>query len=299
MVYCVQSMSSVTIHSPAKINLMLSVQGPRADGFHTLTSLMAGLRFGDRLKVSLSPGSADSLHCDDAEVPTGDDNLILRAAQLFRRESGVREHFAFDLKKRIPMGAGLGGGSSNAAVALCAMNELAGAPLGQEKLLGMAAVLGSDCPFFIEAQSARVSGRGDVIETLPGSVRQRLSGQRIALFRPPFGVPTAWAYGRLRADAPANYESAEAAEDRMKRFFRGGPLRDLLFNSFEAAVGAKYLAIPCLLEELRALGFACLMSGSGSCCFALLEDGTDLALLKERCEHAWGSDVFFVESCLA
>lgn len=299
MVYCMQSMSSVTIHSPAKINLMLAVQGPRADGFHTLTSLMAGLRFGDRLKVSLSPRSADSLHCDDAEVPTGDDNLILRAAQLFRRESGVREHFAFDLKKRIPMGAGLGGGSSNAAVALCAMNELAGAPLGQEKLLGMAAVLGSDCPFFIEAQSARVSGRGDVIEPLPDSVRQRLAGQRIALFRPPFGVPTAWAYGRLRADAPDSYEPADAAEGRMERFLAGGSLRDLLFNSFEAAVGAKYLAIPCLLEELRALGFACLMSGSGSCCFALLEDGTDLALLKERCEHAWGSGVFFVESCLA
>lgn len=299
MVYCIQNMSSVTIHSPAKINLMLSVQGPRSDGFHALTSVMAALSFGDRLEVSLGAGSADTLHCDDAEVPTGDDNLIVRAAQLFRRESGIREYFAFDLEKRIPMGAGLGGGSANAAVALNAMNELAGAPFAREKLLEMAAVLGSDCPFFIGAQSARVSGRGDVIEPLPDSVRQRLAGQRIALFRPPFGVPTVWAYGRLRAGAPGSYESAGVAEGRMERFLAGGPLRDLLFNSFEAPVGAKYLAIPCLLEELRALGYACLMSGSGSCCFALLEDGTDLALLKERCEHAWGIDAFFIESCLA
>lgn len=291
-------MESFTVESPAKINLMLSVQGPRPDGFHALTSIMVPLSFGDRLQVSLSETGKDSLRCDDPGVPTGGDNLILRAAEVFRRISGAGSFFAFDLKKHIPMGAGLGGGSSNAAVALKAMNQLTGRSLAKEALLNAAAELGSDCPFFIDAVSARVSGWGEGIEALPSAIRERLSGQRIALFRPHFGVPTAWAYSRLRAAGSNVYEPAASAQCRIEDFLSGGSLRDLLFNSFEASVGRKYLAIPCLLDELRSLGYACLMSGSGSCCFALLENGTDLAELRDFCGRAWGSEAFFIESWL-
>ncbi|NBB80888.1 MAG: 4-(cytidine 5'-diphospho)-2-C-methyl-D-erythritol kinase [Verrucomicrobia bacterium] len=292
-------MTSLAVESPAKINLMLAVHGPRPDGFHALTSIMAPLTFGDRLQVSLSEAEADSLRCDDPEVPTGSDNLILRAAQLFRGASGVRESFDFYLEKRIPMGAGLGGGSSNAAVALKAMNELVGEPLDRQALLGIAADLGSDCPFFIDAKSARVSGRGEIISVLPKPIRERLSGQRIALFRPHFGVPTAWAYACLRANGPESYENEASARGRIEAFLSGGPLSDLLFNSFESSVGQKYLVIPCLLEALRGSGVACLLSGSGSCCFALLEGGTDLAALRSLCERAFGPQSFFIESWLA
>jgi 4-diphosphocytidyl-2-C-methyl-D-erythritol kinase len=288
-----------TVESPAKINLMLSVHGPRSDGFHALTSIMVPLAFGDRLRVRLSETGTDLLRCDNADVPTGGDNLILRAAQLFRRVSGAASCFEFDLEKRIPMGAGLGGGSSNAAAALKAMNKLAGEPLTKQTLLKTAAELGSDCPFFIDAVGARVSGRGEVIDVLPVPVRNRLSGQRVALFRPHFGVPTGWAYARLRANGSGAYEQAASAQGRIENFFSGGPLRDLLFNSFEPAVGQKYLALPCLLEELRASGYACLMSGSGSCCFALLENGMAPASLKGACERALGQRAFFIESRLS
>ena len=292
-------MMSLTIESPAKINLMLSVHGPRPDGFHALTSIMAPLTFSDRMRVSQSEAGVDTIRCDDADVPTGGDNLILRAAEGFRRMSGTRNFFDFDLEKCIPMGAGLGGGSSNAATALKAMNELAGEPLARRALFEIAAELGSDCPFFIDVVSARVSGRGEVIEALAEPDRERLSGQRIALFRPHFGVPTAWAYARLKADGPDSFENEASAKSRIEDFFSGGFLNDLLFNSFEPSVGRKYLAIPCLLEAVRASGYATLMSGSGSCCFALLEGGTDLAGLRTICEQALGRQAFFIESQLA
>jgi 4-diphosphocytidyl-2-C-methyl-D-erythritol kinase len=292
-------MKCLSVESPAKINLMLSVHGPGPDEFHVLTSIMAPLTFGDRLRVSLSGAGVDGLSCDDPSVPNGEDNLILGAARLFRRVSGTDHFFTFDLEKRIPMSAGLGGGSSNAAVALKAMNKLAGEPLNKRALLDAAAELGSDCPFFIDAKSARISGRGEVVESLPGPLCERLSGQRIALFRPHFGVSTAWAYGCLRACGSDGYESEDSAQRRIDTFASGGALRDLLFNSFEPCVGQKYLPIQCLLEQLRESGYSCLMSGSGSCCFVLLENDTDLADLKTVCEGAFGPEAFFIESWLS
>ncbi|TVP75937.1 MAG: 4-(cytidine 5'-diphospho)-2-C-methyl-D-erythritol kinase [Puniceicoccaceae bacterium] len=289
-------MHSLTFDSPAKVNLLLSVHGPRPDGFHALSSIVVPLKFGDRLQVTLSEAGEDRLLCDDPAVPTGDSNLILRAAGIFRCRLGEALHFTFELKKRIPMGAGLGGGSGNAAVALRAMNALAGEPFRREGLLQMAAELGSDCPFFIDAVSAQMSGRGEVIEVLPEGARKRLRGRPIVLFRPDFGVPTAWAYGRMRSRAPEFYEQPALAQGRIESFLKGGALSELLGNSFEACVGQKYLAIACLLEQLRAAGHVCLMSGSGSCCFALPGNGTELAEIRAICQGALGEGSFFIET---
>lgn len=293
-------MKSLTLECPAKVNLMLSVHGVRPDGFHALNSIVAPLEFCDTLTVGHAAERADRLKCDDPAVPVSADNLILRAAALFRDISGQAVYFDFDLKKRIPMGAGLGGGSSDAAVALKAMNVLAGEPLSHKGLLDAAATLGSDCPFFIDGAMVRMSGRGEQLEALPASIQKRLSGQRIVLFRPDFGVPTAWAYGQLRARGAAAYESERAAKERIERFAARakGDFRELLFNSFEAVVGKKYLAIACLLERLRAQGFASLMSGSGSCCFALIGDAAEVERLRGFCVDAFGEGSFFVESRL-
>ena len=133
------------MHSPAKVNLMLSVHGPREDGFHELTSVVVPLAFGDELRVRCA--DVDSLECTDASLPTGSENLVLLAAEAFRRYSGSSLYFSFFLEKRIPVGAGLGGGSGNAAVALQAMNQLAGNPLEGDVLVELAAELGSDCAF--------------------------------------------------------------------------------------------------------------------------------------------------------
>lgn len=291
-------MTSLTIDSPAKINLMLAVHGPRGDGFHALTSLVVALDFGDTLKVSLNMNGADRLICNDPTVPGGEANLIIRAAMAFRAQLGEAVTFDFDLEKRIPMGAGLGGGSSNAAVALQAMNQLTGERLSREDLLGLAATLGSDCPFFIDGVPSVMSGRGEVIEALPPDLAEQLSGQRIVLFRPNFGISTAWAYRRLIAAIPGVYQEEVAAVAKLDNFKATGRLDELLHNTFEPSVGAKYLAIPCLLEELRAEGYACLMSGSGSCCFALAKNAAEVAAIRTICQKDWGSGIFFVETSI-
>ena len=270
----------------------------RTDGFHELTSLVVALKFGDTLTIRRG-GSADVLRCSDPMVPLGLENLVLKAAAVFRARLGRAEHFEFDLDKRIPMGAGLGGGSGNAAVALCGMNQLSGEPFSNQVLCELAAQLGSDCPFFIEGQPAWMRGRGEVIEPLAAEVAERLHGTRLVLFRPDFGVETASAYDRLAVGAPDSYEPEAEGVARIERFIESGALGELLFNSFEDPVGSKYLAISTLLAQLRAAGVECLMSGSGSCCFALLEkNGPDVGQIEGIVREAWGDEVFWVETSI-
>ena len=277
---------------------MLSVHGQRADGFHALTSLVVALEFGDTLTIRAG-GSRDVLHCSDPAVPLGPENLLLKAAAAFRSRLGRAEYFEFNLNKRIPMGAGLGGGSGNAAVALRGMNQLAGEPFSNAVLCELAAELGSDCAFFIEGRAAWMRGRGEVIEPVAAEIAERLRGTRVVLFRPNFGVETAGAYGRLVAGAPGSYEPEAAGVARMQHFIESGTLADVLFNSFEGPVGSKYLAISTLLAQLRAAGVECLMSGSGSCCFALLEENcAHVSQIEKIVRDAWGEAVFWVETSI-
>lgn len=288
----------LTLHSPAKVNLFLSVHGKRTDGFHALTSLVVPVGFGDGLTVRIG-ADEDSLQCDVPSVPTGPENLILKAAAAFRARIGASVYFHFDLEKKIPIGAGLGGGSSNAAVALKAMNALQGQPFEDAELSAIAAGIGSDCPFFVAARPALMRGRGEIIEPLSERLEARLRGQRLVLFRPHFGVETGWAYGHLAAAGAGAYQDPEEAARRLDAWSEGGNLAELLFNSFERPVGEKYLAISALLEQLRERGISCLMSGSGSCCFALLE-GTGAVddALFETVRSAWGDSVFWVETSI-
>jgi 4-diphosphocytidyl-2-C-methyl-D-erythritol kinase len=291
-------MKSVQLESPAKINLMLYVHGQRNDGFHMLTSVVAPLVFGDTLTVSLNEAGVDRLKCSDSAVPTGHTNLILKAAAAFRDELGEKIYFDFDLDKYIPMGAGLGGGSSNAAVALCAMNQLRGECITNVRLRMIAAGIGSDCPFFIDPMPSKMSGRGEVLEALPVELSKILRGQRVVLFKPNFAINTAVAYNSLNNSRLSFYESLGLATNRFTLFKEMKKLDGLLHNTFEVNVGRKYLAISCLLAELRAAGFACLMSGSGSCCFALVQDTGEVSKIRGICEEAWGSKIFFIETSI-
>ena len=287
------------VKAPAKVNLLLSVHGPREDGFHELSSLIVALDFGDHLTVKVNQKGVDQLSCDDMAVPLGPDNLILKAAEAFRATTGGSDYFDFDLIKRVPMGAGLGGGSSDAVAALKALNALTGSILSGDALRELSSTLGSDCPFFVDKVPAIMRGRGERLEPLPDAVAQRLKGQKLVLFRPEFPIGTAWAYGALRAGAPASYEPASETASRLSDFINGGKLSQLLFNSFEAAVGQKYLAIPALLEKLRSKDIPCLMSGSGSCCFALISsDASEVDRLKSFLHQAWGEAVFWVETSI-
>ena len=279
---------------------MLAVQGPREDGFHALTSLVAPLAFGDRIRIRQSSTGSNRLRCDDPEVPIDENNLILQAAAVFSERTRDSGCFEFELEKHIPMGAGLGGGSSDAAAALLGMNELVGMPLSHDALRELAAELGSDCPFFIEPRIALMRGRGEILEAAPPEIIDLFQGQGILLFKPPFGISTAWAYEALRR-APEQYVPESEAQARMHLSVEGAQLSDLLYNSFEGIVGAKFLAIRTLLGQLRDRGIPCGLSGSGSCCFALIESGSGASKtkdLKSIIESAWGESVFFIETAL-
>ena len=177
---------TATVFSPAKINLFLAITGRRDDGYHDLVSVAAPLDFGDLLTAEIgvsAPESGDRmaqcesgaqgagvpfrLECDNPEVPRDGANLVLKAAGAFAAATGWKEPVVFRLTKRIPIGAGLGGGSSNAAAALRALNQLSGADLGRAELGELAARAGSDCPLFLEGGPVIMRGRGERIEALP------------------------------------------------------------------------------------------------------------------------------------
>ncbi|MFH1498540.1 MAG: 4-(cytidine 5'-diphospho)-2-C-methyl-D-erythritol kinase [Verrucomicrobiota bacterium] len=297
-------MSPLVLSSPAKINLSLAITGRRPDGFHSLVSVVTPLAWGDTLRVEPAADGEASLVCDDPAVPVGEDNLVIRAARRFRERSGWTGGVAFRLEKRIPMGAGLGGGSSNAVAALRGLNALAaqaGRALEPAALVALAAELGSDCPLFFADGPVVMRGRGECIEPVPATVASTWGGRRVLVFRPAFGVATAWAYRALAA-RPDWYLPAEQAEASLARWFGddGGELSaGRLFNTLEAPVFAKYAALPAMLEWLRERhGLSARMSGSGSACFALLPDGLDTGPVEATIREGFGPGAWVVETTL-
>jgi 4-diphosphocytidyl-2-C-methyl-D-erythritol kinase len=290
--------SAVTIFAPAKLNLFLAVTGRRADGFHDLVSIAVPLDFGDELTAE--PAATFSLSCDDPAVPSDESNLVLKAARLFAARTGWRGAAKFSLVKRIPMGAGLGGGSSDGVAALRALNEIGGRPLDVAALAQLAAELGSDCPLFLAGGPVIMRGRGERIESLPASTAQRFRSRRVLVFKPAFPVPTPWAYARM-VEQPDTYISAEAAETRLAAWIADTtrPMEELLLNNMEHEVFKKFIALPALLARLqRAHGLVARMSGSGSACFAFLRESHDVRAILSEIRAAWGESAFVIEAAL-
>ena len=256
--------------APAKINISFQVKGRRPDGFHEIETLMAPISLADRLTIEKSPhaGKID-FSCDDRSLPIGEDNLVVQAAKLFRERTANRTGIAITLEKKIPHGAGLGGGSSDAASTLLGLNEFFDAELRQEELLQLAAALGSDVPFFLARSAAVCRGRGELVTPI------RLDGQfRILLLKPAFGVPTPWAYGRWK-------DSRELPGiDYSPQEFRG-----LEFvNDLERPVFEKFVLLAHLKSWLRRQPevVVALMSGSGSTLFAVIRNGGEPERLAGR-----------------
>jgi 4-diphosphocytidyl-2-C-methyl-D-erythritol kinase len=296
---CFLRVKPATIFAPAKLNLFLAVTGRRADGFHELVSVAAPVDFGDQLRAE--PAERFSLECDDPAVPCDETNLVLKAASAFATATGWRGGAKFFLEKRIPMGAGLGGGSSDAVATLRGLNALAGQPLAAEALAKVAAELGSDCALFLHDGPVVMRGRGERVEPLPTPAAQRLRGRRVLIFKPDFAVSTAWAYAQMAAK-PGAYLPAGEAEARLAAWLgdERATAEKLLFNNMEPVVFAKFLALPVLLEELRAkFGLAPRMSGSGSACFAFLPPDAPIAEITAAVRAAWGPSAFVREARIA
>src|SRR4030095_11880771 len=184
--------------APAKVNLFLRVLRRRDDGFHEIETLMAPISLCDSLEIE--PANDLQFHCDEPNLAS-DDNLVVAPRGLFFSEINREPRIRLTLRKRIPHGAGLGGGSSDAAATLRGLNRFFNAGLSNEKLAALAAQLGSDVSFFLNGKTAICSGRGEIVKptALPASFI-------LLLFKPEFGVPSAWAYSRWQAtrEVPGN-----------------------------------------------------------------------------------------------
>lgn len=269
----------IELLAPAKVNLSLRVLGKRPDGFHELESLVSPISLFDRLEIDHRTGQGIEFTCDDATLPTGDDNLAVRAARLFCASCGLEPNLRLHLAKQIPHGAGLGGGSSDAASVLLGLDALFETRLPIDALAAMAADLGSDVPLFIYRSAAVIRGRGEQVETMP-----RLPELPLLLIKPPFGVPTPWAYKNWASSRELPGIRYAAQE------FKWGAL----VNHLERPVFEKYLFLASLkqwlLDQPEVAG--ALMSGSGATVFALLREKQMGFTLGERVAAEFGTDLW-------
>jgi len=263
-------MSTLTLQAPAKLNLSLRVLRSRDDGFHEIDTLMVKLP-GLHDQIEISPAKSFTFECDDATLPTNEENLVVKAVRAYEKAAKTTCKYAVSLKKTIPHGAGLGGGSSDAATVLLGLDQLHEGKLGPARLRNLAATLGSDVPFFLTPGSARCTGRGEILksETAPPL--------RILIVKPPFAVSTPDAYKRWSS-------SKELPAIRYAPQEVGGVS---LVNDLERPVFAKHLFLAEVKEWLlgRRETTAALLCGSGSAIFALLQEDADPEDLARCARH--------------
>jgi 4-diphosphocytidyl-2-C-methyl-D-erythritol kinase len=276
--------------SHCKVNLLLNILGKRADGFHELETVMQPVNFCDKL-VFERGGNEIKLSCSDKSLPVNSKNLVFRAAADFLSATKISDGVKIHLEKKIPLAAGLGGGSGNAATTLLALNELFGQPLAPEKLNEIAATLGSDIPFFLQNKPALAVGRGEKIQPLENF--PALNGKAFLLIHPGFGISTPWAYQNL-----ARFPKALNGEkDRAQKLISLLQTPDLItaaaefYNSLEAPALEKFPILQLFQEFLRSNGaLAALMSGSGSTTFAICETVSAAGSLAEKFKSHFGEN---------
>lgn len=257
--------------APAKLNLSLRILGKRDDGFHEIDTTMVRLP-GLCDSMTFSEADSFSLTCDDTSLAVDETNLVTKAVRAYEQASGSPCRHHIHLTKRIPHGAGLGGGSSDAASTLLALNEINPKPLSSARLLDISTSIGSDIPFFLGPPVARCTGRGEILTPAPAPPRMD-----VLLLKPSFPVLTPDAYSRWQNSTPlAGVPYAEQNLDGL-----------ILVNDLERPVFAKHR----LLAEMKAWLLqrdevaAALLCGSGSTLFAILHVGSDPETLADAARH--------------
>lgn len=273
----------IRVKAPAKINLTLDITGRLENGYHTIESVFQSVSLCDELEISLG-GKEIDVSCGNG-VPGGRSNICWKAALLMRERLGINRGVSVKIQKKIPSQAGLGGGSSDAAAVLTALNLMLDGGLDDEELRRIGKTLGADVPFFISGGTALVGGIGEIIKPAPA-----LDGVHIVIAKPSAAMPTPLAYRRLDAAESIAHGNADA----VLRGLESGDMRLLAsgcVNSFEAVTD-----IPDVFEIKRKMlscgAFLSLMSGSGSAVFGLFESLHD----AEKAKTAL-ADFPFVELC--
>jgi 4-diphosphocytidyl-2-C-methyl-D-erythritol kinase len=284
-----QDSNSIHLKAPAKINLFLKVLARRQDGYHEVESLMVKVALYDHLQLT-GTGQGIKLSCSGGGVPDDRSNLVYRAAEAFFAAAGIQAGVEINLEKNIPVAAGLGGGSSDAAAAIAGLNELFDAGMGQEQLMDIARPLGADVPFFVQGTSAALAtGIGDCLQQV-----EPLPGHSIVLVNPGFGVSTEWVYQNFPLTSNPNPFILARGQNGAGDLHTADPdFFEQLGNDLEAVTIKRYPEIGAIKSELKDAGASVsLMSGSGPTVFGLFVREKDAQSCFRQMSKKYGGNVF-------
>jgi 4-diphosphocytidyl-2-C-methyl-D-erythritol kinase len=259
--------------APAKLNIRLKVTGRRPDGYHELVSIMVPVSLFDHLELEMTPRGRIRLTCQGISVPDNEENLVYRAAQAFFSRTGSESGLSAKLTKNIPVAAGLGGGSSDAAGTLMALNDMCSTPLTSEELAELAVSLGADIPFFLKNRPCVARGIGEVLEPI-----EKWPEFWYVIVTPPVKVSTAWVYANLKLKlTTGEYDSI--ITNLESGYF---DIAEILENDLETVTASHFPVIKMIKKSLTDGGAkGALMSGSGPSVFGIFES-RDQALSAER-----------------
>ena len=287
----------VRVLSYAKLNLYLEILDKRPDGYHNLETIFERVSLADEIVIKRAPGNFIRIETDSLDIPKGSGNLVYQAAALLKKNFAISAGLVIKIKKRIPVGAGLGGGSSNAASTLLGLNYLWNLGLSAEELKDYASRLGSDAAFFVyNYPLATGRGRGEQIE--PWSGLKKKLWHIIAV--PQLNVSTARIYrdldkSRAQTGNKKSFNSGKIKKAGLKKL----KVRDILFNRLEEVTFRRYPQVGRLKRDLEARGLrSALMSGSGSAVFGMVESrkgGLRIAKILQRSKNL---KVFVVETAV-
>ena len=267
---------TISLDCPAKVNLSLDVVEKRPDGYHNLKTVMHTVNLCDKLTLTLEDSSKVqiAMQSQSTNIPLTEDNLCVKAAKAFLDATNNAAKLTIDLKKIIPVGAGLGGGSSDAAGTLVGLNKLFGEPLSADKLCEIAATLGADVPFFIQGGCTLATGIGEILTPLP-----KLNDAFFVIAKPDYGISTPYVYKNLVLDESTKHPNTKAVIDAIAKndvFALGKEAMNVL----ESVVEKEHPEIPQYKNIMKNMGAAySLMSGSGSSVFGVFDDLT----LAQKC----------------
>ena len=267
-------MDKLTLKAMAKINLGLDVVRRRPDGYHEVRMIMQTVGLYDRLTFEKTEEDALRLESSMKRLPTDGNNLIIRAASLLKEEFGIREGLSIRLDKRIPVAAGMAGGSTDAAAALTAVNRMFDLGLTEEQLKERAVKIGADVPYCLQGGTALSEGIGEILTALPPA-----PACHVVVAKPPVHVSTKWVYQNLHLEQVTEHPDIDGMTESIRQGDYAGVVRRLS-NVLESVTVPRYPVIAQIRDFLRENGAdGALMSGSGPTVFALFDD-------RERAKQA-------------
>lgn len=273
----------LTLQAPAKINIGLRILGKRTDGYHEIWSVLQEINLCDEIDLWNAPDLSFLMQTDQPDIPGDESNLCLRAASLLKEETGYPAGARIRLRKVIPAGAGLGGGSSDAAAVLKGLNRLWKIGYNEADLMALAARLGSDVPFFILGGCCVATGRGATLKRIPSLVTDS-----VVLVCPGVHISTEWAYKNIKNYHLTSKMKSIIFRSSLPKIFRSSRAREIFVNDFESVVFAFYPELKLIKDVLFDSGaYFVSLSGSGSALFGLIRSADKAKETTEKLRSRW------------